>query len=495
MENQNLPVALYTIAQSRELDKIAAAQAGLGDGQLMERAGMAAYHALRELWPAAHHITVVTGAGNNGGDGFVLARLAHENKLAVEILTLTAPEKLTGDALNAYQLAEKAGVLIHPWQEDRLHMADVIVDAIFGIGLQRKADGLFADAIEAINAADSPVLALDIPSGLSADSGRVQGVAVRADVTITFIAIKEGLTTGDAADHVGELIFNDLGVPDFVYEKVKPSAYRAHYEQIQAALPKRSRNSHKGHFGHVLVIGGDLGYGGAAGMAALGALRTGAGLVSVATRHEHIAALVAMHPEIMAHGVTRAEELVPLIEKATVIVLGPGLGRTDWSHALWTQAISTHLPMVVDADGLNYLADDPHVSRDWVLTPHIGEAARLLKTQGERVQLDRFGSAKALQHEYGGVAVLKGSGSIIQGEEEAPYVCMAGNPGMATGGMGDILSGVIAGLLAQNVPLLQAASIGVYIHARAADLAAREGERGLLATNLLPYIRQLVNPA
>jgi hydroxyethylthiazole kinase-like uncharacterized protein yjeF len=495
MQNAALPTQLYNTAQTRELDKLTQKKLELKDHELMERAGFVAFQTIKEIWPAARHIVVATGSGNNGGDGFVLARLAHQEGLAVRVLTVGDPLQLKGDALNAYQHAATAGVLISPFDAEQLVMADVIVDALLGTGIRRKVDGVFADAIHAINDLDIPVLAIDIPSGLCADTGRVYEVAIHADVTITFITMKLGLCTGSAADYVGEISFSDLGAPEALYEKVLPAAHLINAAQIASALPARKRTANKGDFGHVLVIGGDYGFAGAVSMSAIAALRVGAGLVSVATRPEHVAPIVARHPEIMAHGIRDVSELTVLLERATIIVLGPGLGKSEWSHQLWLAAIAAHQPMVVDADGLNLLAQDPHVSRDWILTPHPGEAARLLKTQVERIQLDRFAAVYDLQHQYGGIAVLKGSGTIIHDEEATPYVCTAGNPGMATGGMGDILSGVIAGLVAQKFSLSQAAQIGVYIHARAADLAARQGERGMIATDLLPYIHQLVNPS
>lgn len=495
MQNFSLPRDLYNTAQTRELDKLTQIKLELQEGALMERAGYAAYQVGKEIWPAAQHWVVVTGQGNNGGDGFVVARLAHQAGIATRILTVGDPALLKGDALLAYQQAIAAGVLIQPWLAEHLLMADVIIDALLGTGIQRKVDGIYAEAIAAINAAAAPVLSIDIPSGLCADTGRVYGIAVQADVTVTFIAMKCGLCTGYAADYVGEIIFSDLGAPTSVYEKVTVTGHLITAQDVVKGLPKRKRTTHKGSYGHVVVIGGDYGFAGAVSMAASAALRTGAGLVSVATRPEHIAALVAKHPEIMAYGVTDPEQLEPLLARATVIILGPGLGRNTWGQQLWLKSIANPLPMIVDADGLYWLAEDPHVSQDWILTPHPGEAAHLLKTQVERIQLDRFAAAANLQHQYGGTIVLKGSGTLVQGEEEnIPSICMAGNPGMATGGMGDILSGVIGGLVAQQLSLSHAAQMGVYIHARAADLAARQGERGMVATDLLPYIRELVNP-
>jgi hydroxyethylthiazole kinase-like uncharacterized protein yjeF len=265
--------------------------------------------------------------------------------------------------------------------------------------------------------------------------------------------------------------------------------------QIQQYLPLRQRDAHKGHFGHVLVIGGDYGMPGAARMAGESALRTGAGLVTVATRPEHIPAVVALHPELMCHGIKKAQELEPLFQRATVIVLGPGLGHSEWSKELFACAMQSELPMVIDADGLVWLSKFELSRENWVLTPHPGEAACLLQSTSQAIQENRIGALGLLQQQYGGVVVLKGAGTLILGGSHQPHVCPNGNPGMATGGMGDILSGLIAGFIAQKIPLENAAYIGVSLHAQAGDMMAKlKGERGMLATDLLPYIRELVNP-
>ncbi len=263
---------------------------------------------------------------------------------------------------------------------------------------------------------------------------------------------------------------------------------------LSTAFPKRARDAHKTDFGHVLVIGGDVGMGGAVRLSAEGALRVGAGLVSVATRSEHVALVSGSCPEIMCHGIEKASALSPLIEKASVIVLGPGLGKSKWSRQLFELVLAVDLPKVMDADALNLLSESPCHQHHWILTPHPGEAARLLQIDVETVQADRIESANALANRYGGVAVLKGAGTIVQMENELPSICPYGNPGMATAGMGDVLSGVIGGLLAQHFSLLSAAKIGVLLHAVAGDEAAKiNGERGLVATDLMPHLHRLVN--
>jgi len=278
-------------------------------------------------------------------------------------------------------------------------------------------------------------------------------------------------------------------VPDDVFTCLEASTTRV----VKAPLPRRKRDAHKGDCGHVLVVGGELGYSGAVIMAGEAALRVGSGLVSIATRAEHAGFLNLYRPELMCHGVETSEQLSALLAKADVVVVGPGLSQSDWAKALFHAAISSGKPTVVDADGLNLLAAAPTAKTYWVLTPHPGEASRLLNCATAAIQHDRFAAALSLQANYGGVAILKGAGTLIASGHQLA-VSNTGNPGMASGGMGDVLSGVIAGLLAQGLSLQDAAQQGVYIHGLAADLAAEKGgERGLLASDLMPYLRLLVN--
>jgi hydroxyethylthiazole kinase-like uncharacterized protein yjeF len=274
------------------------------------------------------------------------------------------------------------------------------------------------------------------------------------------------------------------------YEKIEELRISNYIE----FLMPRHVDSHKNMFGHVLVVGGDYGFSGAVCMAAEAALRIGAGLVSVATRVEHAVVLNSLRPEIMCHGIRSARNLIPLLSKATVIVIGPGLGQSSWAKSLIKVIFKSKKPLVVDADALNLLAEHPEKHSHWILTPHPGEAGRLLQMTSEDVQKNRLSAVKLLQKKFGGVAILKGAGTLITASDAIPAICRVGNPGMATAGMGDILSGVIAGLLAQHVPLANAAKLGVLLHALAGDEAAEEGERGMIASDLLPYLRFLVNP-
>ncbi|MFO1436387.1 MAG: NAD(P)H-hydrate dehydratase [Gammaproteobacteria bacterium] len=458
----------------------------------MERAGGCVFEILRQRWPRANAVTVVCGTGNNGGDGFVVARRAREAGLSVVTLLIGDRAQIAGDALHHLMLCEAAGVQPAKFDGQLPENADLIVDALFGTGLTRAVEGAYAQAITTLNDSGRPIIAVDIPSGVNADTGARMGVAVRADATVTFIGMKQGLLTGDAPDFTGVIYFADLEVPAAVYAKVKPTAQRVDRQQLLGLLPRRARTGHKGHYGHVLVVGGESGYAGAVRMAGEAAMRVGAGLVSIATRAGHAATIASRCPVLMCHGVADADALAPLTALARVIAIGPGLGRSPWAQALLARVLECRQPLVVDADALNLLAEEPAKQDEWILTPHPGEAARLLGSDVSTIQANRFAAARQIQQRYGGVCVLKGAGTIVAADDFTG-VCSAGNPGMGSGGMGDILTGVIAGLLAQGMSLRDAAQLGVCLHAEAGDAAAADGERGLVATDLLPWLRRLAN--
>lgn len=489
-----LPQALYRAEDVRELDRLAIERHGISGFELMSRAGAALFRALRDSWPEARRVTVVCGAGNNGGDGFVAARLAYEAGMAVTVLMPNVTAPLRGDARLAFQTMQAAGLKLRAFSSGVWPAADVVVDALFGTGLDRELGGIELAAVTAMNEAGVPIISADIPSGLHADTGRILGNAVRACKTVSFIGLKRGMFTGDGRDCCGEILFDDLGVPTEVQACVAPAALRILDEEVADALPPRARNAHKGNYGHVLIAGGNHGMAGAARMAAQAALRVGAGLASIATRPEHAAVVAASLPEAMSYGVASGLELRERLGHATVVAIGPGLGLDAWGRSLFDAVLDSKLPLIVDADALNLLARDPLKCERWVLTPHPGEAARLLGCSAAEIQADRFAAVDALRARYGGTVVLKGAGSLILGAGEALRVCDAGNPGMASGGMGDVLTGVIAGLAAQGLPLTQAAWLGVHLHARAGDEAARDGERGMLAGDVMAALRRQVNP-
>lgn len=473
------------------MDRYAIDKLGIPGIELMRRAGAAAFAVLRERWPEARFISVLCGGGNNGGDGYVVARLAHEAGLDVRVYPLAALDRCRGDALAAYQDYRAAGGDVLGFVPQHFEHAQVLVDGLLGTGIDRDVDGLYAEVIRAANHFSGRILALDIPSGLHADTGSVLGTAIRADATVSFIGLKRGLFTGEGREYAGEVIFHDLDTPPSARRCVPASARLL--GRYPCGLPRRPRHAHKGQYGHVLAVGGDQGYGGAIRLAAEAAARVGAGLVSIATRNEHAALLNLSRPELMCHGVADRAAIQALLERASVVVVGPGLGRTEWAGMLLDAVLASGLPAVVDADALNLLAQRPERREHWILTPHPGEAARLLGISTAAIQRDRFAAVQELQRRYGGVVVLKGSGSLICGGDGMPWVSAAGNPGMASGGMGDVLAGVIGGLMAQRLDFGEAAAFGVRLHGAAGDEAAQSGERGLLAGDLMEPLRRLVN--
>ncbi|WP_104202114.1 NAD(P)H-hydrate dehydratase [Billgrantia saliphila] len=486
---------LYHAAQVRELDRRTMA-GGVEGFALMQRAATAAWQSLKARWSGVKRLTVLCGGGNNGGDGHVLAALAAVAGIEVQRIALKPPEALRGDAARAAEMASAAGVGSEPWRAGIAFSGEVIVDALLGTGIAGEVTGEFRDAIEAINASGLPVLAIDIPSGLAADTGATLGVAVRATRTVTFIGDKIGLHTGRAPALVGEVHFRALGVDALAHADLVPAAHLLDRELIATWLPPRERDAHKGGMGHVLILGGAPGFGGAALLASEAAARLGAGKISLATAPEHVTACLTYRPEVMVHGMRGAAELGELPARADVLVVGPGLGQGAWGQSMLQAALGESKPMVIDADGLNLLASrfDGLRRDDWILTPHPGEAARLLGCSAADIEADRPAAARELQQRRGGVVVLKGAGSLVAGPE-GMAVCPYGNPGMASGGMGDVLSGILGALLAQGVPLETAARLGVTVHALAGDQAARDGgERGLLAADLASYARVLVNP-
>jgi ADP-dependent NAD(P)H-hydrate dehydratase / NAD(P)H-hydrate epimerase len=490
----SLPAEIYTVATVREIDRTAI-EGGIPGYTLMTRAGAAAVRAARERFPQAARWQVVCGAGNNAGDGYVVARLAAAEGIAVSVVTLVDPASLHGDAATAYgDFAAEGGVAV-PWSGELDAAAGLLVDAMLGSGLERDVEGDFAGAVRAIDAHPAPVLAIDIPTGLHGDSGHVLGCGIAADLTVTFVGLKTGLFLGEGPDLCGEIVFAGLEVPA-ACRRGKAVAFRRIDDGLmRRALPRRRRGAHKGDFGHVLVVGGGAGMPGAVRLCGEAALRCGAGLVSIATHPDHAAFVATARPELMPHAVGGPADLEPLLARADVVAFGPGLGRSDWAGTLFAQLGERDGLCVWDADALNWLAESPGRNDSRVITPHPGEAARLLGSTPAAVQGDRRGALDALQQRYGGTVVLKGAGSLISASAgEAPWLCSAGNPGMASAGMGDVLTGIIAALLAQGLAAPEAAAVGVEAHARAGDRAAAGGERGLTASDLLAELRGVVNP-
>ena len=477
---------LYSAAQVRELDRIAIEDFKISGLTLMRRAADACVKQIIAGYPKIGEVTVFCGSGNNAGDGYVIAGMLAEKGHVVQVIVIGDTDKLGPDAKASYDYCETTTARLV--SENYQIQGDLVVDALLGTGLSGAVRENYADAIQLINSSNKPVLSVDIPSGLCADTGSVLGCAVSADMTVTFIGRKRGLFTNDGPDHAGTVVFCSLEVPEDVYgsQKFRPVTMLAAPD-----FPTRRKNSYKTTHGHVLVIGGDYGMGGAVILRSEAALRTGAGLVSVATRNENVTGLLARRPEIMVRGVDNKDQLQSLLDNATSLVVGPGLGQCDWSRELLAAALASQLPVVVDADALNILATQEIKREHWILTPHPGEASTLLAGAG--IQEDRFAATQAIQRKYGGVVLLKGIGTLVGNGSELS-LCPFGNPGMATAGMGDVLSGVIGALLAQGYSGYEAATYGATLHAMAGDIAAEnEGERGLIASDVISIIRQLVN--
>ncbi|HEX4618427.1 MAG TPA: NAD(P)H-hydrate dehydratase [Steroidobacteraceae bacterium] len=488
-----LPIALYSSAQMRALDAHAVEALGIPAYTLMKRAGEAALRHLRSRWPKAHRIAIVCGGGNNAGDGYVLARFAQAAGLTVSVLAASDPGELRGAARQAFVDFRASGSQAHPFAAPRLAEGEVVVDALLGTGLHGEVRAEYAAAIRAINLSGLPAFALDVPSGLDSDTGVPLGEAVRAACTVTFVGLKTGLLVGEGPEYTGTVYFDDLELTPPPGE-FAPRLTRIIESEIRAALPRRRRASHKGDFGRVLIVGSGSGMPGAARLAGEACLRVGAGLTTVAAAPENVAAIAAGRPELICLALTEPRVLADAAARADVVAIGPGLGTGPWARAALDTVLSSDRPLVVDADALNLLAEaEVRPRTDWILTPHPGEAGRLLGATTEEVQRDRLAALDGLLARCGGIIVLKGAGTLVGGAGRTPGVCERGNPGMASAGTGDVLTGVIAGILAQCRDPWVAARVGVLVHAMAGDAAAARGERGVLASDLARELHHAVN--
>lgn len=490
---QSIPHSIWPADELRRAEKTAAQSLGISLYELMLRAGQAAFDVARTAYPAARHWLILCGHGNNGGDGYVVARLAVAAGIRVTLLAQESDKPLPQEALSAREAWLAADGVIHstaiPWPQD----ADLIIDGLLGTGLQNAPRENVASLIEQANHFPAPIIALDIPSGLNAQTGTTPGAVVHAHHTITFIALKPGLLTGKARDVVGQLHHHALGLEAWLAEQ-STNIHRLDASQLAQWFMPRRPTSHKGDHGRLVVIGGDHGTAGAIRMTGEAALRAGAGLVKVLTRVENIAPIITARPELMVDELT-PQSLDDSLEWADVVVIGPGLGQAAWGKQALRKIDNFRKPTLWDADALNLLAINPDKRHNRVITPHPGEAARLLNCKVAEIENDRLLSAQRLVQRYGGVVVLKGAGTIVADERGVNSIIDAGNAGMASGGMGDVLSGIIGALLGQALSPYDAACAGCIAHGAAADeLAARYGTRGMLATDLFSTLRRVVNP-
>jgi hydroxyethylthiazole kinase-like uncharacterized protein yjeF len=499
----NHSARLYTAEQVRRLDESAIEAHGIPATDLMERAGQSVFDNIREVFPAASNWLIFCGGGNNGGDGYVVARLAREAGISVNVCALKSTEAMSGNAATVANRWHEAGGQTQAWPVSDLGNYDLLVDALLGTGISGAPQGDFAAAIKLMNESGSTLVAVDIPSGLNADTGNVMGQAVEARLTTTFIGHKRGLYTADGPDHCGLIKYSDLETPDSVRESVPDSGFLVRENIIGEYLRPRKRNSHKGSYGWLLGIGGNSSMSGAVRLCGESALRSGAGKVTLATSPEHAALVNLACPELMVRGVRKGKELKTLLKQVNVIVIGTGLGQTSWSEDLFKTCVRTEHPIVLDADGLNILArlyPDMGQSKAlprgrWILTPHPLEAGRLLGCGADEVQQDRVGTAQRLADQFDATIILKGCGTVIAEPGGRYAICPLGNPGMASAGTGDVLAGVVSAMVAQNLSLWDAAITGVVVHAHAGDLAARAiGQRGLIASDIIDNLPAVLNP-
>jgi hydroxyethylthiazole kinase-like uncharacterized protein yjeF len=499
---KNLPDNLYSVDSVVRLEQIAINQFGIPAYELMKRAGDAVFQVLKTKYPQHKKILVLCGAGNNAGDGYVVASLAKQAGFTVRVISLIDPASLKNEALLAYQdwlsFAENTVADISLLDE-----ADIIVDALLGTGLKREVSGEWAQWIIAVNHSIKPVISVDIPSGLIADTGVISAHAIQADVTVSFIGLKQGMFTAQANDVCGEIIFNDLALADDVYSHVEADA-RLIKTIDYSLLPKRKASSHKGKFGHVLIAGGNSGMPGAVILAATAALRTGAGLVTIITAKDNLVAISSAVPEAMVRtcdiGSLAEVFAAALVNSVTHIAVGMGLGQDDWSLEILRYCVRLNKPMLVDADALNLIAQhNINIKSALVVTPHPGEAARLLSQEtplsSSDIQQNRFDAVKKLHLLFNDsetcVVVLKGSGTLIF-DGQTIKVCSSGNAAMAAPGMGDVLSGIVIALLAQGIKVSDAAELGVCLHASAAQSVTRDKTRGLLASDVVNALPALL---
>jgi hydroxyethylthiazole kinase-like uncharacterized protein yjeF len=492
--SSSLSYKLFRADQVRENEAKAAENSGCDMFTLMQRAGEAVYQQCQERFANSDVFLVVAGQGNNAGDGYITALHAKQNGKRVVLCAVEPERKLEGDAGKAQQHWLDAGGKVEAFDPRFIDSADVVIDALLGTGITAHIRNEFADIIDALNGAQTPVVSIDVPSGLDANTGQSLGRCVQATLTVTFVGIKPGLVTGAGKQSCGQLVYADLGIGKAFQKLAKASATLLNIDHFKGMGP-RDVHSHKGTYGRLLCIGGNKGTAGAIRLASEAALRSGAGMVRVYTHEASIIQVSAGRPELMVTD----SDLAAALDWASCIVIGPGLGQDAWAEATFAATMkhcqSENKPVVIDADALNLLCQQStaYTINASILTPHAGEAARLLGVSVDDVETDRFNYARQCSQRYHAVCVLKGAGTLIDNEERT-WVCRHGNPGMATAGSGDVLSGILGALMAQGLPVDLAAKYGVVLHAKAGDdIAQLYGQRGMIASDLFDAVRALIN--
>ncbi len=509
---------LVKAAEMQEMDRLTIQELGIPGIVLMENAGRGASRTFLEHFdpPSYSRVLVLCGSGNNGGDGYVIARYLHEAGLIVEIAALTRYEKVMGDALINLTIIRNMGLEIFEvsdsddWKTFRrkLKTYHFIIDGIFGTGLHSPVKGFYAQVIKDVNASGKSIMAIDIPSGLNADTGQVMGIAVKAHLTVTFGFPKPGQLLFPGADLVGRLVRVDICIPDGVANRVKAQYSVIEPDDFHSLLLMEKRDTHKGDRGHLLILAGSTGKTGAATLTAMGALRAGAGLVTLGIpkglnpifETKLTEAMTVPLPETNKGciSIEAEKDIEQLMKGKTALAIGPGLSTHPETSTLVRSIIMrSNLPMVIDADGLNALVGELNTLSNRkdriILTPHPGEMGRLMGMKNADVQSDRIGTALTFVREHGCYLVLKGARTLIADPNGELYINPTGNPALSSGGSGDVLTGVIAGFLARRWSMAKAAIAGVYIHGMAADVLAEDmGYAGILAGELLDVIPELM---
>jgi NAD(P)H-hydrate epimerase len=490
----------------RAIEPKAAQLAGISMYELMQRAGESAFNILNQQWPQAQRVLVVTGNGNNAGDGYVLATLCKLQGLDTAVACVDPAKTLTGDAQKAQANWLEVGGDLQESSSLDFTQFDLIVDALLGTGITGRVKAQFQSIISQINQTKLPVLSIDLPSGMLANTGVGPSICVKANTTVTFVAIKPGLATGIGKEHCGKLIFVDCGIGKSFFSLATEYKQLVRWPMLNP-LPIRPLHSHKGSFGKLLCIGGNQGMAGAIRLSTESALRCGAGLVKVFCHPASQLLVASGRPEIMLADI----DLNACLDWCNCIVIGPGLGQNDWAHQQFSRLLDylEHhpKPLVVDADGLNLLAtviNQPSIQKTLaklpalILSPHPKEASRLLGCSLEEVENNRYQASKDIAEKYHATCILKGAGTVIHSQGLEPnictWVCEGGNPGMATAGMGDTLTGILGAFLAQGCEQEKAAVYAVCAHAEAADrLAMQYGQRGMISSDLFKPLRAIVN--
>ena len=484
--------SVYLAQQVREHEGNAAKVSGCDLYTLMERAG----HAVFLNWKTlnAQQTLVLVGSGNNAGDGYIAANLIKQADRHVVVCAVDKNKELTGDAAKAQKYWIDNGGEIFNFNADALDECDVIIDALLGTGLENTVRDNVAAIINAANESAKPILSIDVPSGINADTGQPLGIAIKATKTITFVGVKQGLTTAAGKQYAGELIFDDLAIGESFVELASPSGKLININSF-TGLGSRALNSHKGSYGKLLCIGGNQGMAGAIRLCSEAALRAGAGMVKVYTHETSTMPVSFGRPELMVS----SHNLQQALEWASCAVIGPGLGEDKWAQNTFNEVIEyctrNNMPLVIDADALNLLATQasPKIHSRCVLTPHPGEASRLLNVTTKEIESDRFNYVQHCAKRYSAVCVLKGAGTLIA-DGKHTWICEEGSPALAVGGSGDALTGIIGALLAQGLACDEAACYGVTLHAKAGEIAGEQaGERGMLPSDLFCIVRRLIN--